>query len=85
MGGDRRTFGQIPKTIPTVLQPPELDTDSIMTEKSNPAQEQKREEQQAHPTIKTSEYTQEIKTDHIPAQRLPTESEATPLLNNEIP
>ena len=84
-GGDRRTFGQIPKEIPTLLQPPELDTDSIMAEKSNPTQEKKREEHQAHPTIKTAEYAQEIKTEQIHAQRLPMESETTPLLNNEIP
>ena len=56
-----------------------------MAEKSNPTQEQKREEQQVNPTIKIAEYDQEIKTEKIHAQRLPMESETTPLLKNEIP
>ena len=84
-GGGQRTFGQTPKTIPTLLQPPELDTDSIMTEKNNPTQEKKSEEQQAHPTINIAEYAQEMTTEQIHAQRLPMEPVTAPLLNNEIP
>ena len=60
--GCQRAFGQVPKTIPARLQPPELDTDSIMTEKNNPTQEQKIGEQQARPTVNIAENTQEMQT-----------------------
>ena len=56
-----------------------------MTEENNPTQEKKSEERQTHPTINIEEYTQEMKTEQIHAQRLPMEPETTPILNNEIP
>ena len=56
-----------------------------MTDGNNPTQEQKSEEQQVRPTINIAEYTQEMKTDQIHAQRRPMGPETTPLLNNEIP
>ena len=36
-------------------------------------------------TINIDGYAQEMKTEQIHVQRLPMESETTPLLNNEIP
>ena len=78
MGETDGLFGRIPKTIPALLQQPELDTDPIMTGENNPTQEQKVGEQQARPTINFSDSTQEMKTEQIHAQRLPTGPETTP-------
>ena len=85
MGETDGLSGEISKAIPALVQLPELDTDSIMTEKNNPTQEQKVGEQQVRPTINFSDFTKEMKAGQIHAQRLPIGPETAPLLNNETP
>ena len=85
MGETDGLFGRIPKTIPALLQQPELDTDPIMTGENNPTQEQKDRGRQVHPPINFSDSTQEMKTEKIHSQRLPMGPETIPLLNNATP
>ena len=52
---------------------------------NNPTQEQIAGEQQAPTTINPPDAAWEMKTEKIPAQRLPIEPETTPPLNDETP
>ena len=70
MGGGVEFSDKFQKTLPARGKLPEIDTDTITTERNNPTREQKTGDKQVPPTINFSESTQELKTEKISAQRL---------------